>query len=55
MLNEYILRAKKFRTKKSLGQNFLISKDVIDEILNNVSETDNILEIGHKRFRKKFI
>lgn len=46
MLNEYILRAKKFRTKKSLGQNFLISKDVIDEILNNVSETDNILEIG---------
>lgn len=46
MLNEYILRAKKFRTKKSLGQNFLISKDVIDEILNNVSESDNILEIG---------
>ena len=46
MLNEYIQRAKKFRTKKSLGQNFLISKDVIDEILNNVEESDNILEIG---------
>ncbi len=45
-MNEYILRAKKFRTKKRLGQNFLISKDVIDEILGHVYEDDIILEIG---------
>ena len=46
MVNEYILRAKKFRTKKRLGQNFLVSKDVINEILSNVDENDTILEIG---------
>lgn len=42
----YIQRAKKFRTKKRLGQNFLISKDVIDEILKNVDNNDSVLEIG---------
>ena len=33
--------------KKSLGQNFLIDKDIIDTIINTVSITDNeILEVG---------
>lgn len=45
-MNKYLLRAKKFRTKKRLGQNFLISKDVIDTILMNVNSDDEILEIG---------
>ncbi len=45
-MNEYIQRAKKFKTKKRLGQNFLISHDVIDEIVNNVSKEDSVLEIG---------
>ena len=35
------------RAKKSLGQNFLIDKNVIDKIVNTVSITDNeILEVG---------
>ena len=35
------------RAKKSLGQNFLIDKDIIDKIINTVSITDNeILEVG---------
>jgi 16S rRNA (adenine1518-N6/adenine1519-N6)-dimethyltransferase len=35
------------RAKKSLGQNFLIDKSVIDKIINTVSITDNeILEVG---------
>jgi len=42
----YISRAKKFRTKKRLGQNFLIAPDVIDCIISNVREDDVILEIG---------
>ena len=46
MANEYIIRTKKFKTKKRLGQNFLVSKEIIDEILKNVSSEDNILEIG---------
>ena len=45
-MNEYIQRAKKFRTKKRLGQNFLVSKEIIDEILNQADENDNVLEIG---------
>ena len=45
-MNEYILRAKKFRTKKRLGQNFLVSKEIIDEIINQADENDSILEIG---------
>ena len=34
--------------KKSLGQNFLIDKNIIDKICNvgNLSENDNVLEIG---------
>jgi 16S rRNA (adenine1518-N6/adenine1519-N6)-dimethyltransferase len=35
------------RAKKSLGQNFLIDKNIIDKIINIVSITDNeILEVG---------
>ena len=35
------------KAKKSLGQNFLIDKNVIDKIINIVSITDNeILEVG---------
>lgn len=45
-MNEYILRAKKFKTKKRLGQNFLISKEIIDCILENANNEDIILEIG---------
>ena len=44
--NVYILRAKKFRAKKRLGQNFLINPDVIEKILSNLSNDDTILEIG---------
>ena len=35
------------KAKKSLGQNFLIDKNIIDKIINTVSITDNeILEVG---------
>ena len=40
------LRAKQFRTKKRLGQNFLIDEGAIDAILNEVNADDTILEIG---------
>jgi len=43
---DYVNRAKKFRTKKRLGQNFLIDKKVIDKILSYVNEDDCVLEIG---------
>lgn len=41
-------RAKYFRTKKRLGQNFLINSEVIDEIINyaNITKDDVVLEIG---------
>jgi len=41
-------RAKFFRTKKRLGQNFLINSDVIDEILDyaKISKEDIVVEIG---------
>lgn len=42
----YILRTKKFRAKKSLGQNFLIDSDVIDFITACANKDDEILEIG---------
>ena len=42
----YILRAKKFKAKKSLGQNFLIDENVISFIANNAKKDDEILEIG---------
>ena len=42
----YILRAKKFKAKKSLGQNFLIDSEVIDFIASCANSEDEILEIG---------
>ena len=45
---DYLQRAKYFRTKKRLGQNFLISKDIIDDIIDyaNLTKEDTVLEIG---------
>ena len=35
------------RAKKSLGQNFLVDKNIIDKIINTIPITDNeILEVG---------
>lgn len=42
----YSIRAKNFKAKKSLGQNFLISSEIIDFIANNANSDDEILEIG---------
>ncbi len=45
---DYINRAKIFRTKKRLGQNFLVDAGVIEDIINfaDISHDDIILEIG---------
>lgn len=45
---DYFERAKYFRTKKRLGQNFLINPDVISDIIDfaDITEDDVILEIG---------
>ncbi len=42
----YIQRAKKFKTKKRLGQNFLIDPEIIKIITANVKPSDTVLEIG---------
>lgn len=44
----YFERARYFRTKKRLGQNFLIDGEVISDIINyaNISPDDTIIEIG---------
>ena len=42
----YILRAKKFKAKKSLGQNFLIDDKIIDFIASHANSDDEVLEIG---------
>lgn len=44
----YYERAKFFRTKKRLGQNFLIDGEVIQDIIDyaNISPEDTVLEIG---------
>lgn len=44
----YFERAKFFRTKKRLGQNFLINGEVIQDIIDyaNISPEDTIVEIG---------
>ena len=44
----YIQRAKKFRTKKRLGQNFLIDESILDSIVDyaNININDTIIEIG---------
>lgn len=41
-------RAKFFRTKKRLGQNFLVNPDVIEEIIDyaQITKDDTIIEIG---------
>lgn len=48
MSRYYLERAKRFRTKKRLGQNFLIDEAVIDRIIEeaNLSPDDTVLEIG---------
>ena len=45
---DYLQRAKFFKTKKRLGQNFLINPDVIQCIIEhaNISKNDIVLEIG---------
>ena len=47
-MTDYLQRAKYFRTKKRLGQNFLINQDVIDDIIEfaDIKPDDVILEIG---------
>ena len=45
---DYLQRAKYFRTKKRLGQNFLINSEVISDIIAyaNLTKEDTVLEIG---------
>lgn len=45
---DYYNRAKQFRTKKRLGQNFLVDGSVIDFIIDNanLSKDDTVVEIG---------
>ena len=45
---DYLQRAKYFRTKKRLGQNFLINGEVIADILDyaKITKEDTVLEIG---------
>jgi len=47
-MTDYLQRAKYFRTKKRLGQNFLINEDVISDIIEfaDIKPEDTILEIG---------
>ena len=47
MMN-YFERAKFFRTKKRLGQNFLVDGEVIQDIIEyaNISTEDTVVEIG---------
>lgn len=45
---DYLQRAKFFRTKKRLGQNFLVNPDVIADIIDfaQITKDDVVLEIG---------
>jgi len=45
---DYLQRAKFFRTKKRLGQNFLVNPDVISDIIDfaNITKENVVLEIG---------
>lgn len=45
-MSEYLLRAKLFKTKKRLGQNFLVDENVINTIADEVTSEDTVLEIG---------
>ena len=40
---DYFNRAKKFRAKKRLGQNFLVDEKVINDILSCVNSSDYVL------------
>ncbi|MGN0192599.1 MAG: 16S rRNA (adenine(1518)-N(6)/adenine(1519)-N(6))-dimethyltransferase RsmA [Candidatus Gastranaerophilaceae bacterium] len=45
---DYLQRAKAFRAKKRLGQNFLVDADVIEDIIEiaDISPDDTVVEIG---------
>lgn len=45
---DYLQRAKTFKTKKRLGQNFLVSENTIKSIIEhaNISNEDTVIEIG---------
>ena len=45
---DYLQRAKFFRTKKRLGQNFLVNPEVIADIIDfaQITKDDVVLEIG---------
>ena len=45
-MSDYFLRAKLFKTKKRLGQNFLVDESVIERIVEEVTPDDTVLEIG---------
>lgn len=45
-MSDYFLRAKLFKTKKRLGQNFLVDESVIERIVEEVTPEDTVLEIG---------
>ncbi len=45
---DYISIIKKHKTKKNLGQNFLVDKNIIDKVIetSSITENDYIVEIG---------
>ena len=47
-MTDYLQRAKFFRTKKRLGQNFLINGEVIQDIIDyaKLTKDDVVVEIG---------
>ena len=48
-MNQFgFLKSMQFRSKKSLGQNFLIDQNILRKIVEvgEISKNDNILEIG---------
>ena len=47
-MTDYYSRARYFRTKKHLGQNFLINGEIIRDIINfaDISANDTVVEIG---------
>ena len=47
-MTDYLQRAKYFKTKKRLGQNFLVNPDIISAIIEfaDIKPEDTILEIG---------
>ena len=48
-MNQFVfMKSMQFRSKKSLGQNFLIDQNILRKIVEvgEISKNDNILEIG---------